>query len=56
MIRNWSNEVVAQRMERDTRDELYVSLLGKDQSFHGRQRIGDIMAGHQRRAYAQHHV
>jgi ABC-type multidrug transport system fused ATPase/permease subunit len=31
-------------MERDTRDELYISLLGKDQTFHGRQRIGDIMA------------
>ncbi|NIP22935.1 MAG: ABC transporter ATP-binding protein, partial [Phycisphaerae bacterium] len=25
-------------------DELYVSLLGKSQTFHGRQRIGDIMA------------
>ena len=44
LARNWANEVVAQRMERDTRDELYVSLLGKDQTFHGRQRIGDIMA------------
>ncbi len=44
MARNWSNEIIAQRMERDTRDELYISLLGKDQTFHGRQRIGDIMA------------
>jgi ATP-binding cassette subfamily B protein len=44
LIRNWSNEVIAQRMERDTRDELYLSLLGKDQTFHSRQRIGDIMA------------
>jgi len=34
----------AQRVERDARDELYVSLLGKSQTFHGRQRIGDIMA------------
>lgn len=42
--RNFANEVIAQRLERDTRDELYVSLLGKDQTFHGRQRIGDIMA------------
>jgi len=42
--RNYANEIIAQRMERDTRDELYVSLLGKDQTFHGRQRIGDIMA------------
>jgi ATP-binding cassette subfamily B protein len=31
-------------MERDSRDELYISLLGKSQTFHGRQRIGDIMA------------
>ena len=44
LARNWANEVIAQRMERDTRDELYISLLGKDQTFHGRQRIGDIMA------------
>ena len=31
-------------MERDAREELYISLLGKSQTFHGRQRIGDIMA------------
>jgi len=37
-------EVLAQRLERDTRDELYVSLLGKSQTFHNRQRVGDIMA------------
>ena len=35
---------MAQRVERDGRDELYVSLLGKSQTFHNRQRIGDIMA------------
>ncbi len=44
LARNWANEIIAQRMERDTRDELYINLLGKDQTFHGRQRIGDIMA------------
>ena len=44
LIRNFANEFLAQRIERDTRDELYVSLLGKSQTFHGRQRIGDIMA------------
>ena len=44
LARNSSVEFVAQRIERDTRDELYVSLLGKSQTFHGRQRIGDIMA------------
>jgi ATP-binding cassette subfamily B protein len=42
--RNYSAEFLAQRIERDTRDELYVGLLGKSQTFHGRQRIGDIMA------------
>jgi len=44
LIRNYSTEFIAQRIERDSRDELYVSLLGKSQTFHGRQRIGDIMA------------
>lgn len=44
LARNYCGEFLAQRLERDTRDELYISLLGKSQSFHGRQRIGDIMA------------
>ncbi|MCG2766789.1 MAG: ABC transporter ATP-binding protein/permease [Anaerolineae bacterium] len=44
LLRNFSVEVLAQRFERDSRDELYVSLLGKSLSFHDRQRIGDIMA------------
>ncbi|MCA9865043.1 MAG: ABC transporter ATP-binding protein [Anaerolineales bacterium] len=42
--RNASFEFMAQRVERDGRDELYASLLGKSQTFHNRQRIGDIMA------------
>jgi len=42
--RNFSAEVVAQRMERDTRDELYVSLLGKSMTFHSLQPVGDTMA------------
>ena len=37
-------EVMAKRLERDARDELYVSLLGKSQTFHNRQRVGDLMA------------
>ncbi|KKN37060.1 hypothetical protein LCGC14_0767340 [marine sediment metagenome] len=37
-------EIVAQRIERDVRREFYISLLGKSQSFHDNQRIGDIMA------------
>jgi len=44
LVRNYSVEFLAQRIERDGRDELYASLLGKSQTFHGRQRIGDIMA------------
>ena len=42
--RNYAAQFIAQRIERDARDELYVSLLGKSQTFHGRQRIGDVMA------------
>jgi ATP-binding cassette, subfamily B, bacterial len=37
-------ETLGQRLERDTREELYLSLLGKSQTFHNRQRVGDIMA------------
>jgi len=44
LIRNYSMEFLAQFMERDARQELYIHLLGKSQTFHGRQRIGDIMA------------
>jgi ATP-binding cassette subfamily B protein len=44
LVRNFVTEFLAQRVERDSRDELYVSLLGKSQTFHGQQRIGDIMA------------
>ncbi len=40
----FASEVLAQRLERDTRDELYLSLLGKSQTFHNQQRVGDIMA------------
>ncbi len=41
---SWSVETLGQRMERDAREELYISLLGKSQTFHNRQRVGDIMA------------
>ena len=44
MTNSWSVETLGQRMERDARDELYISLLGKSQTFHNRQRVGDIMA------------
>jgi ATP-binding cassette subfamily B protein len=39
-----SSENVAARVEADAREELYRSLLGKNQTFHDRQRTGDIMA------------
>ncbi len=42
--RNFGSEMLGQRLERDTRDELYASLLGKSMTFHGRQRVGDVMA------------
>jgi len=37
-------EIIAQRIERDVRKEFYLNLLGKSQSFHDSQRIGDLMA------------
>lgn len=42
--RNYSAEIIAQRVERDIRDELYVSLLGKSMTFHSLQPVGDTMA------------
>jgi ATP-binding cassette subfamily B protein len=42
--RNFSAELIGQRIERDTRDELYVSLLGKSMTFHSLQAVGDTMA------------
>jgi ATP-binding cassette, subfamily B, bacterial len=42
--RNFSSEVIGQRLERDTREELYLSLLGKSMTFHDLQPVGDTMA------------
>ncbi len=42
--RNFGSEMIGQRLERDTRAELYASLLGKSMTFHGFQPVGDIMA------------
>jgi ATP-binding cassette subfamily B protein len=44
VVNAFSIETLAQRLERDAREELYISLLGKSQTFHNRQRVGDIMA------------
>jgi ATP-binding cassette subfamily B protein len=40
----FSAEILSKRLARDSREELYISLLGKSQTFHNRQRVGDIMA------------
>ena len=42
--RNFGFEVIAQRMERDARKELYANLLGKSMTFHALQPVGDTMA------------
>ena len=42
--RNFGAELLAQKIERDVRDELYLSLLGKSMTFHNLQPIGDTMA------------
>jgi len=42
--RNFGAEMMAQRIERDVRAELYVSLLGKSMTFHSLQPVGDTMA------------
>lgn len=44
LTRNFSAEVIGQRLERDVRDELYASLIGKSMTFHDKQSIGDVMA------------
>lgn len=42
--RNFGSEVLGQRLERDTRQELYASLLGKSMGFHDLHATGDVMA------------
>ncbi len=42
--RNFASSVIGERLERDTRQELYVSLLGKSMTFHDLQPVGDTMA------------
>ncbi|GCE22078.1 ABC transporter transmembrane domain-containing protein [Dictyobacter kobayashii] len=44
LLATFTIELLAEYFERDARDELYRGLLNKSQSFHNRQRIGDIMA------------
>lgn len=42
--RNFGSELLAQGIEREVRDELYISLLGKSMTFHNLQPVGDTMA------------
>lgn len=42
--RNFGAELLAQKMEMQVRDELYLSLLGKSMTFHNLQPVGDTMA------------
>ncbi len=42
--RNYGSEVLGQRVERDAREELYGSLLGKSMRFHDSQSSGEMMA------------
>ena len=44
LMRNFSSEIIGQRLERDTRHELYASLIGKSMTFHDEQSVGDVMA------------
>lgn len=39
----FATEYLANRVDRDTRDELYQSMLGKSMTFHDKQAIGDLM-------------
>jgi ATP-binding cassette, subfamily B, bacterial len=42
--RNFASSVIGERLERDTRQELYLNLLGKSMTFHDLQPVGDTMA------------
>ena len=42
--RNFGAELTGQKLERNIREELYVSLLGKSMTFHNLQPVGDTMA------------
>ncbi|MCB0078491.1 MAG: ABC transporter ATP-binding protein [Anaerolineales bacterium] len=44
LLAAYALEVLSNRVGRDSREELYAALLGKSQTYHNRQRAGDIMA------------
>ena len=43
-MRNYFANILGERLERDARSELYLSLLGKSMTFHALQPAGDTMA------------
>lgn len=43
-VRNFGFEIIAQKIEKQVRQELYVNLLGKSMTFHNLQSVGDLMA------------
>jgi ATP-binding cassette subfamily B protein len=43
-VRNFGFELVAQRVEKNVRQEIYINLLGKSMTFHKLQPVGDTMS------------
>jgi ATP-binding cassette subfamily B protein len=41
---SFAAENISKGLQADAREELYLGLLSKSQTFHGRQRVGDLMA------------
>jgi ATP-binding cassette, subfamily B, bacterial len=44
LIGSLAAQTLAERLERDVRDELFTNLIAKSQTFHNRQKTGDLMA------------
>ncbi|NMC85077.1 MAG: ABC transporter ATP-binding protein [Anaerolineaceae bacterium] len=42
--RNFGFELIAQRVEKNVRQEIYINLLGKSMTFHNLQPVGDTMS------------
>lgn len=43
LISNYAMVVLSAGIQRNTREEFYLDLLGKSQSFHNRRNVGDLM-------------
>ena len=43
-VRNFGFELIAQRVEKNVRQEIYTNLLGKSMTFHNLQPVGDTMS------------